>query len=61
MGHEYIEIVIIKAKNNNATNFPSELDIFYGKHMLFKVEVTNGNLIHNWPATLLNESLMMGI
>ncbi|XP_039682692.1 uncharacterized protein [Medicago truncatula] len=26
----------------------SELDIFYGKHMSFKVEVAEGNLIHNW-------------
>ncbi|KEH37509.1 transmembrane protein, putative [Medicago truncatula] len=35
-------------RNNNAADFPSELDIFYGKHMLFKVEVADGNLIHNW-------------
>ncbi|XP_039691020.1 probable cyclic nucleotide-gated ion channel 20, chloroplastic isoform X2 [Medicago truncatula] len=34
-------------KQNNASDFPSELDIFYGKHMLFKVEVAEGNLIHN--------------
>jgi hypothetical protein len=24
------------------------LDIFVGKQMLFKVEITDGNLMHNW-------------
>jgi len=35
-------------QQNNAHDFPKELDNFYGKHMLFKVEVVDGNLIHNW-------------
>ncbi|RHN73584.1 hypothetical protein MtrunA17_Chr2g0300061 [Medicago truncatula] len=39
---------LMLGENNNAADFPSELDIFYGKHMLFKVEVADGNLIHNW-------------
>lgn len=35
-------------QQNKAADFPSEIDNFYGKHMLFKVEVGDGNLIHNW-------------
>jgi len=28
--------------------YPSELDAFIGKEMLFKVEITYGNLLHSW-------------
>jgi hypothetical protein len=28
-------------------DYPIELDTFIGKQMLFKVEITNGNLKHN--------------
>ena len=35
-------------QQNKEADFPSEMDIFYGKQMLFKVEVAEGNLIHNW-------------
>jgi hypothetical protein len=40
-------------QHNNVADFPSELDIFYGKQMLFKVEVADGNLIHNWRSYAL--------
>jgi len=35
-------------QNNNNSGYPSALEIFIGKHMLFKVEITDGNLKHNW-------------
>jgi len=33
---------------NNSSDYPSDLDSFVGKQMLFKVEVSDGNLLHNW-------------
>jgi len=33
---------------NNSSDYPSDLDCFVGKQMLFKVEVSDGNLLHNW-------------
>jgi hypothetical protein len=43
-----VTLFLCICQNNNVADFPSELDIFYVKHMLFKVEVADGNLIHNW-------------
>jgi len=37
-------------QENNPSDFPSELDIFYGKQMLFKFEVGDGNITHNWQS-----------
>lgn len=39
---------LIDAQPNNAKDYPAELDLFIGKQMLFKVEVTEANLLHNW-------------
>jgi hypothetical protein len=35
-------------KGNNQGDYPSDLNVFIGKEMLFKVEVTDGNLAHGW-------------
>jgi hypothetical protein len=35
-------------QHNRGGSYPSELDVFVGKRMLFKVEITKGNLLHNW-------------
>jgi hypothetical protein len=35
-------------QSNNSTDYAVELDIFVGKQMLFKVEVTDGSLLLNW-------------
>lgn len=35
-------------QNKHGGEYPSELDNFIGKQMLFKVEITDGNLLHNW-------------
>ena len=35
-------------QNINNSGYPSDLEIFLGKQMLFKVEITDGNLKHNW-------------
>jgi len=32
----------------NSSGYPQELDGLVGKHMLFKVEITDANLVHSW-------------
>lgn len=39
---------MIDAQPNYSSDYPSDLDSFVGKQMLFKVEVSDGNLLHNW-------------
>lgn len=39
---------LIDAQNKHGGDYPSELDALIGKQMLFKVEITDGNLAHNW-------------
>lgn len=34
--------------NPQASEYPNEFDIVVGKQMLFKVGITDGNLMHNW-------------
>lgn len=33
---------------NNSSDYPSDFDSFVGKQMLFEVEVSDGNILHNW-------------
>lgn len=40
--------VMLTLQPNNVVDCPAELDVFMGNEMLFKVEVTDGNLLHNW-------------
>jgi hypothetical protein len=47
ISHLY-DVEISLMQPNNSSEFPSDLDTFIGKQMLFKVEVTDGNLLHNW-------------
>ena len=34
-------------QGNPSREYPNGLDIFVGKQMLFMVEITDGNLMHN--------------
>jgi len=43
-----IKLKHLYTQQSNPSDFPSELDIFYGKQMLFKVKVGDGNITHNW-------------
>jgi hypothetical protein len=40
--------VFFMFKGNNDKGYPSDLEVLVGKKMLFKVEVTEGNLHHSW-------------
>lgn len=51
--HKYVgrsvhDLIERHNQGNNNTDYPRELDVFLGKTMLFKVEVTQGNLLHSW-------------
>jgi hypothetical protein len=35
-------------QNQKGSNFPKEIDNLLGKRMLFKVDIKDGNIIHNW-------------
>lgn len=41
-------IAVKDRQASNSLGCPSELDVLVGKKMLFKVEVTDGNLHHSW-------------
>lgn len=42
------DLIDKKNMGNSISDYPSELKVFIGKEMLFKVEITDGNLLHNW-------------
>lgn len=35
-------------QGDNSLGYPADLEVLVGKKMLFKVDITNGNLLHNW-------------
>lgn len=35
-------------QGGSSNGYPSDLHVLIGKKMLFKVEITNGNLLHSW-------------
>ncbi len=39
---------VITTQGGSSLGYPSALDVLIGKQMLFKVEITNGNLLHGW-------------
>jgi hypothetical protein len=44
----YVNYLCYVNQPNDSSDYPSDLDSFVGKLMLFKVEVGEGNLLHNW-------------
>lgn len=39
---------LLTLQASNSLGYPKELELLVGKQMLFKVEITDWNLVHNW-------------
>ncbi|RHN57848.1 hypothetical protein MtrunA17_Chr5g0444831 [Medicago truncatula] len=48
VGRSVQDLIDAQGQANNSLGCPKELGLLVGKQMLFKVEITDWNLVHNW-------------
>ncbi|RHN41361.1 putative nucleic acid-binding protein [Medicago truncatula] len=48
VGRSVQDLIDAQGRANNSLGYPKELGLLVGKQMLFKVEITDWNLVHNW-------------
>lgn len=48
VGRSVQDLIDTQGQASNSLGYPKELGLLVGKKMLFKVEITDWNLVHNW-------------
>ncbi|KEH29259.1 replication factor-A carboxy-terminal domain protein [Medicago truncatula] len=48
VGRSVQDLIDAQGQGDNSLGYPADLEVLVGKKMLFKVDITNGNLLHNW-------------
>lgn len=48
VGKSVQDLIEAQGQGGSSDDYPTDLNVLIGKTMLFKVEISNGNLLHGW-------------